>query len=105
MEFGAGPHEPTHQEPPFCQIRVVFPPLYGDLLMKRPLWNRTVGAVRGGNPTLYSIFKFLYKLTFPQDPWFHTLLANSKNFSWRQVLIILPGETALNLYSKDLSPK
>ncbi|WP_277018042.1 hypothetical protein, partial [Turicimonas muris] len=36
---------------------VIFSPLYGDLLMKRPLRNRTVGAVRGGrgNPTLYSI--------------------------------------------------
>ncbi|WP_290145068.1 hypothetical protein, partial [Turicimonas muris] len=50
--------EPDHQEPPFCQIRVVFSPLYGDLLMKRPLRNRTVGAVRGGrgNPTLYSMY-------------------------------------------------
>ena len=57
VEFGAGPYEPGHQEPPFCQIRVVFSPLYGDLLMKRPLRNRTVAAVRGGrgNPTLYSI--------------------------------------------------
>lgn len=57
VELGAGSYEPGHQEPPFRQIRVVFSPLYGDLLMKRPLRNRTVGAVRGGrgNPTLYSI--------------------------------------------------
>ena len=57
VELGPGSHEPGHQEPPFRQIRVVFSPLYGDLLMKRPLRNRTVGAVRGGrgNLTLYSI--------------------------------------------------
>ena len=57
VELGSSSHEPDHQEPPFCQIRVVFSPLYGDLLMKRPLRNRTVGAVRGtGNPTLYSMY-------------------------------------------------
>ena len=48
MELGSGSYEPDHQERPFRQIRVIFSPLYGDLLMKCPLRNRTVGAVRGG---------------------------------------------------------
>ena len=39
---------------------------YGDLLMKRPLRNRTVGAVRGGrgNPTLYSIICSFFESHF-----------------------------------------
>ncbi len=51
VELGPGSHEPDHQERPFRQIRVIFSPLYGDSLMKRPLRTRTVGAVRGDGAT------------------------------------------------------
>ena len=57
VEFGTIAHESSYQERPFCKIRPVLSPLYGDPLMKRPLRYRTMGAVREGrgNPSPYSI--------------------------------------------------
>ena len=57
VEFRSIAHKPSHQERPFCKIRPVLSPLYGDSLMMRPLRNRTMGAVREGrgNPSPYSI--------------------------------------------------
>ena len=57
VELRAIAHESSHQERPFCKIRPVLSPLYGDPLMKRPLRYRTMGAVREGrgNPSPYSI--------------------------------------------------
>ena len=57
VEFRAIAHESSYQERPFCKIRPVLSPLYGDPLMKRPLRYRTMGAVREGrgNPSPYSI--------------------------------------------------
>ena len=48
MEFRSIAHEPSYQKRPFCKIRPVLSPLYGDSLMKRPLRYRTMGAVREG---------------------------------------------------------
>ena len=57
VEFRTIAHESSYQERPFCKIRPVLSPLYGDPLMKRPLRYRTMGAVREGrgNPSPYSI--------------------------------------------------
>ena len=71
VEFRAIAYEPSHQERPFCKIRPVLSPLYGDSLMMRPLRNRTMGAVREGrgNPSPYSIalgMSELYRVKVPK---------------------------------------
>ena len=85
VEFGTIAHESSYQERPFCKIRPVLSPLYGDPLMKRPLRYRTMGAVREGrgNPSPT-------RSAAQQPMW--TLLA-------LELLLLSSGQSAISLPS------